>query len=897
MRATPRRLLVLAFTLLFSFTSLSAASSSAATAPDPFRLAREVEPVAQSVELTLDPARDDFSGRARIDVVVHTASTSFRLNALGPVFSTATLTDLAGRSLALTATITEPALGLVTLTAPSAIPAGSYVLTIDFTNKYNRAGAGLYKTVSRGDPYLFTQFEARDARRAFPCWDEPSFKIPWQLTLTVPSHLEAVTNAPLAQIENFTAAPSSTAAPASSTRTLAFGRTPPMPSYLVALAVGPFEYVSVPGLPIPGRIITPRGQSALAAEAARVTPAILAHLESYFGIPYPYAKLDQIAVPEFSFGAMENAGLVTYRDTILLMDPVKPSFDARRFLAYVTAHELAHMWFGNLVTMSWWDDLWLNEAFADWICAKIVDQTQPEFRISLQQFNAIRGAMRTDSLPSVKPIRRPITAREDPAQLVDDITYSKGKGILYMVESWIGPEKFRAAMRAYFQKHAWRNTTASDLWAAFDTASGENISTLLAAFVEKPGVPFVTFALTPDGKLTLTQKRFANLGAPALPGHWQVPVVLTWSSRGQLKRERLLLTEETQTFTLPGLADADWIYPNAAEAGYYRWTLPSDLNNRLARHAAKLATVERLGLLDNASALFNAGQLAGGDYLAFLTAFASDPEPEVAEKVVYALSAIRGTFVRAPQLKNFTALNTALLRPALTRIGLRPRADELPHLAPLRSTLISVLGARAADPEVIAYTRELTAQFLQAPSSVDSSLADAALGVSAFHGDAALFDTFQAAFEKAATPDARSLLLGTLGSFRDPALVDRALAYSLTDKLNSTEFLSVAHSIGDFDLRPRVVDWVIANYAVIKAKAPERWKDYAIGVAGTTDPTLYKKLGDFLRDPARITPLGETNIVKAGDRVDLLSRLREKEQANIDAYLASFPATAPRDSK
>ncbi len=881
--------------LLFLFTAFvhSVSLSSAAPAPDPHRLTREVEPVAQSVELTLDPARDDFSGCARIDVLVNTATTTFRLNALGPVFSTATLTDLAGRSLALTAAITEPALGLVTLTAPKAIPPGSYVLTIVFTNKFNRAGVGIYKTVSRGDPYLFTQFEARDARRAFPCWDEPAFKIPWQLTLTVPAALTAVTNAPATQ--DSTSAPASTST--ATTKTLAFGRTPPMPSYLVALAVGPFESVAVPGLSVPGRILTPRGQSALTVEAARVTPAILAHLESYFGVPYPYAKLDQIAVPEYVFGAMENAGLVTYKDSILLMDPAKPSFEARRTLANIVAHELAHMWFGDLVTMSWWDDLWLNESFADWMCAKIVDQTQPEFRISLQQFNAIRGAMRTDSLPSVQPIRRPLTARDDPLQLIDEITYSKGKGILNMVESWIGPEKFRAAMRAYFQKHAWRNTTASDLWAAFDTVSGENISALLSAFIEKPGVPFVTFALTPDGKLTPAQKRFANLGAPALPGRWQVPVVLTWSSRGQLKRERLLLTEETQTFTPPGLAEADWIYPNAGEAGYYRWTLPAELNTRLARHAAKLATIERLGLLDNASALFNAGQLSGGDYLAFLTAFASDPEPEVAQKVTGGLGAIRETFVRAPQQKNFTALTTSLMRPALTRIGLRPRADELPHIAPLRSTLIYSLGARAADPEVIAYTRELTAQFLQAPASVDSTLAGAALGVSAFHGDAALFDTFQSALEKAATPDARALLIGTLGGFRDPALVDRALAYSLTDKLNSTEFLSVAGSIGDFDLRPRMVDWAIANYAAIKAKAPAMYMDYTIGLAGTTDPTLYKKLGDFLRDPARVTPFAERNIVKAGDRVGLLSRLREKEQTNIDAYLASFPATAPRDSK
>jgi cytosol alanyl aminopeptidase len=892
-RSTPRflRLLsVVPLLLLAGFVALpvlpaatsapSAASLSAVL--DPLRLTREVEPVAQAVELTLDPARDDFSGRVRIDIVVNTPTSAFRLHALGPVFTSTTLTDLAGHSLALTATVTDTVLGLVTLTAPAPIPPGSYVLAIDFTNTFNRTGVGLYKTVSRGDSYLFTQFESCDARRAFPCWDEPAFKIPWQLTLTIPAALTAVTNSPATQ--DSTSAPASVAP----TKTLAFGRTPPMPSYLVALAVGPFDSVPVPGLSVPGRILTPRGQSALAAEAARITPAIIAHLEAYFGIPYPYAKLDQIAVPEFVSGAMENAGLVTYRDSILLMDPAKPSFEARRHLANIVAHELAHMWFGDLVTMSWWDDLWLNEAFADWMCAKIVDQIFPDYRISLQQFNAIRGAMRTDSLPSAQPIHRPITASENPDQLFDDITYSKGKGILNMVESWIGPDAFRAAMRAYFLKHHWGNTTAADLWAAFDTASGENISALLTVFIEQPGVPFVTFTLTPDDRLTLTQKRFANLGVPALPGRWQVPVVLTWSSRGQLKRERLLLTEETQTFTLPGLAAADWIYPDAGEAGYYRWTLPAELNTRLAHYAAKLATIERLGLLDNAGALFNAGQLTGGDSLAFLAVFASDPEPEVAQKMAGGLGSIRDTFVRAPQQKNFAAFTTSLLRPALTRIGLRPRADEPPHIAPLRSTLITGLGLRVADPEVIAYARELTTRFLREPASVDSSLAAAALRVAAFHGDATLFDTLQSALEKAATPDARALLIGTLGGFRDPALIDRALAYSLTDQLNSTEFLEVAYAIRDIDLRPLVVDWAIAHYPAIKAKAPSLSMDYAIGFAGISDPALFQKLSDFLRDPSRITPFAEKNIVKAGDRVALLSRLREKEQANIDAYLMSF---------
>lgn len=886
MRFLPRPIAAALLAAAFLFGPL--ASGRSAEAADPLRLTRNVEPLAQAVALNVDPAKDDFSGRVQVDLLVHTTTTSFRLHALGPVIKSAALIDLAGRSLALTWTIDDAALGLVTMTAPASIPPGTYQLAVEFDNKFNRKGVGLYKTVSRGDPYLFTQFEARDARRAFPCWDEPSFKIPWQLTLTVPAALVAVANAPVAQESSNSVA---------GTKTLAFGRTPPMPSYLVAMAVGPFESVPVPGLSVPGHIITPRGQSALAVEAARVSPALLSRLETYFGVPYPFAKLDQIAVPEYVFGAMENAGLITYVDRLLLMDPTRPSFNARRGLANVAAHEMAHMWFGDLVTMSWWDDLWLNESFADWMCAKIVDETHPEYRIFLQQVAAIRGAMRTDALPSVTPIRRALTARDDPIEVTDELTYSKGKGILRMVENWIGPEKFRAAMRTYFTKHRWGNTTAADLWAAFDASSGENVSAMLAGFIEKPGVPFVTVSLLPGGKLQLSQRRFANLGNPPLPGRWQVPVVLSWSSRGRIQRERVLLTGETQTIDVPGLADADWIYPNEGEAGYYRWSLPPELNSRLARHASELSTLERFGLLDNADALFNAGQLAGGDYLAFLAAYANDPEPEITQKVAGALGGIRETFVRAQQLKSFNAFCGTLLRPALNRIGLRPRAGEPPHVTPLRNTLIAWLGGQIADPEVVAYAREVTAQFLKDPASVDSGLSATALGAAAFHGDAALFQTMQAMLDQSATPEARGNLIGTLGSFRDVALIDQALAYSLTPKLNSTEFLQVAGRVaGSLELRPHAIDWMIANYEPIKAKAPAMYVDFMITFAGGGDPAPYEKLRDFLRDPKRITKFAEVNIVKTGEGVSLRTRLREKEQASVDAYLATFPGKAPTES-
>jgi len=851
---------------------------------DPLRLTQEVVPVAQSVELTLDPAKDDFSGSTVIDLLASAPFTSFRLHAEGPEFTTARLTSADGEVTTLTAAVTDAKHNLVTLTAPASLGIGNYKLAIAFTAKFHRDGLGLYKTVSRGDPYLFSQFEDKHARKCFPCWDEPEFKINWQITLTVPAALEAVTNAgPAIETRN------------GDWKTIAFGRTPPMPSYIVAIAVGPFEYVPIPGLSVPGRIVTPKGQSALGAEAARLAPPLLSRLEEYFGIPYPYAKLDHIAVPEYVYGAMENAGFISYTDRLLLMDPEKPSFSARRRLADVMAHEMAHMWFGDLVTMKWWDDLWLNESFADWMCTRIVEHQFPEFRVQLQASREIKGAMRSDALPSITAIRRPVTADSDLAQLVDELTYNKGKGILNMVENWIGPAKFRATMRTYFLKHSWGNTVSNDLWEAFSANSGDDITGMLAAFIDKPGVPLVSFALE-GGKLRLTQRRFHNLGDPQLPGSWQIPVVLSWGKGGEVHRERVLLKAETQVADLPALATADWIYPNANEAGYYRWSLSPELNARLARSAAALSPMERVGLLDNTSALFNAGLIDGTDYLAYVTAFGRDLDPDVNTSTVNGVGALENTFITPATRPVYHAYVAALLRPMLDRIGLQPVAGEPAYNGPLRNALYGALGYEAADPAVIAESRRLAALFLQDPKLVDPALRGTALSVTAYHGDAAFFATMQAAFEKAQTPIVRSATLTALGNFHDPALAARALAYSLTPAVNSTEFLRVLGNVaGDHDLRQLAVDWVMANYDAIAAKAPPEYTASLIETAAGTEPEQFNKLRDFLLAPGRKTEFAEVNAKKSSERLDLRMRLRAKEQANVVKFLQSYPGKTPKD--
>ena len=392
------------------------------------RLGDAVRPAAQAIALELDPAREDYRGTVEIDLEVAREVPAIRLHARGQVIERAELrvAGAAPRPLA----ATPGAADIVALGDGQPIPPGGARLTIAFTQKFNTQAVALYKTVAGGEPYLFTQFEAADARGAFPCFDEPAFKIPFRVRVRVPDGIDVIANTLVESEES-----------AGGFRTVVFRETKPLPSYLLALAVGRFDYVEVPGMSVPGRIVTPRGQGALGRVAAAETPAILAELERWFDSKYPYDKLDLVAVPEFWAGAMENPGLITFADGSLLPGEAPTAGQLRR-LIQVTAHEIAHIWFGDLVTMAWWDDLWLNESFADWLGDKTTDRLRPDLGTGRAELGDIDALMTTDSRPSAGPIRQPDADPEAMMQAVG-LAYAKGKAVLGMVEGWLGEETFR----------------------------------------------------------------------------------------------------------------------------------------------------------------------------------------------------------------------------------------------------------------------------------------------------------------------------------------------------------------------------------------------------------------------------------------------------------------------
>jgi alanyl aminopeptidase len=520
-------------------TTLTAAMLASAWAFTPSaeaaRLGREVVPTFQAVALEVDADQSDYRGTVRIALRVETPTDRFSLHGREMELTSATLEGTRGP-----VAVEHGRAGddLITIRAAVPLAPGEYTLTIGFESPFNTQAVALYRMEENGLAYAFTQFEAADARGAFPCFDEPGFKIPWQVTVKVPEDHIAVSNTP---VQSETTEDGWT--------TYAFKKTRPLPSYLIALATGPLDTVEMPGLGVPGRIVTTRGQTGLTALAIEQTPPILKALERYFGEPYPYEKLDYIAISEYWAGAMEHPGAITYASGILLLDPSSASLSQRRLLAKVIAHELAHMWFGDKVTMEWWDDLWLNESFADWMGDKIAGEVFPEFRIDLQVIDDAQDVMGADARPTAAAIRRPVDSTDTLIQDVG-VQYNKGKAVLGMFEAWVGPESFRKGVLTYVEANAWGNATSGDLWSAFDEASGAGLSRSVATFVDQPGLPLVGVERLQGGRLRLTQRRFGTVGVTLEPQTWSIPVALRYGAGGETAERVVLLEKEATVLDL-----------------------------------------------------------------------------------------------------------------------------------------------------------------------------------------------------------------------------------------------------------------------------------------------------------------------------------------------------------
>ncbi|MEM7586432.1 MAG: M1 family aminopeptidase [Acidobacteriota bacterium] len=833
------------------------------------RLGDDVVPTFQAIELEIDADRPDYRGEVRIELEVRRATRHFLLHSEGLTIERLALRSVQGE----VAVKHQPENAeVLRVTAEEPLAEGAYALEIAFTNPFDTTAVSLYRMEADGVGYVFSQFQADDAREAFPCWDEPRFKFPYQMTLKVPEAHLAITNTPALEerVED-------------GWRTTVFAKTPPMPSYLLAVATGPLEAVEMPGLGVPGRLITVQGQSHLTQLAKEMTPPILKALEDYFGRPYPYAKLDFLALPEFWPGAMENPGAVTYADRILLVDADSASVGQRRRMAGIIGHELAHMWFGDLVTMAWWDDLWLNEAFATWMGDKAAHRVFPQFGIDVTAVERAQGVLRQDARATTRAIRKPVDSVKN---LLDGLglTYQKGRAVLGMFEQWLGPDVFQRGVVSYIEEHAWGNAQAADLWRALDKASGKPVSQAMTTFFEQPGFPLIDLEILEDGRIQLTQERFRNYGSKSPAQAWQIPVTLKVSIEGDVREITVLLEASSQVVDLGGASPA-WIYPNANSNGYYRWRLPAAQLEALAKNASSVLTPrERVGLIGNVSALLDAGSIRGDQYLGVLGELAHDPEPLVVTSMLGALQRVKTAFVPAELEDAFAGYVRRTLRPALVRFGMQQVAGEPEAVSLVRPTLYGWLGSEGQDPEVLAAARRMAAAYMKDPSKVDPALAGVALGLAAFEGDRKRFDEYTRRLESAESPVGRRLFLQALGAFRSTELRQAALDYSLTGKLRPNELVVPIQALaGTAAGRELAYRWMTQHFDALVSRLPPLFVGFMPRfAAGCSAERLEHARGFFAE---RGNPMVMSQLEKVSEEVNDCVSLREREGAAVARYL------------
>ncbi|HVS03273.1 MAG TPA: M1 family metallopeptidase [Thermoanaerobaculia bacterium] len=875
--------------LLLLAGALLVAASPPARAEGP-RLGDAVSPVSQELAFTLDPAREEYDGLTRVALRVRRPVTSFRFHAEGLEVLELGLSPAGGGPVAVRH---QPVHGdQHQVTASEPLAAGDYTLEVAFRQRFNTQAVSLYRVEHEGRAYVFSQMEVAYARQAFPCWDEPQHKIPFAMEVRVPAGQTAVTNAPLRSERE-----------AGGWRTITFAPTPPLPTYLVALAAGPFERVPVPGMAVPTHVVTVAGEGGLAGLAAEMTPPILAVLEEWFASPYPFAKLDLIAVPDFWWGGMENPGAITFPDWLLLVEPGGASAAHRRDLALTLAHELAHMWFGDLVTPRWWDDLWLTEAFASWMEVRATAQAYPQLEAELYALRDRQWTMAEDARPSVPAVRRQM---ETAVEVLDglDLAYAKGRAVLGTIERWLGPEVFRRGVLAYLEEHAWGSASGEDFWRALSRVAGREVAPVAASLLDQPGVPLLHFALAEDGVVTVTQRRLASLGAPTpVPEpSWWLPVHLRWGTRdGRQGETAMLLTAPRQQVPLG--EGVEWVVPDAGATGYYRWTLAGrGLATLAARAGERLEVGERIALVGNATALLRAGTLSGGELLALLEVFGDDPEPAVVAATLDALGTVRRLLIADASAGDLAPWLRRVLAPALQRVGASPRPGEADGVAVLRPQLLRWLGDAGADPDVRRQARRLAEEYLGSPAAIDASLAAVALDLAALDGDERLFRRYLRAFESAGSPAERSRLLSALGCFQRPELRESALRFALSPRVQASETFDVISCLYRTEAGAREgFSWIAGNYEALAGRLPGEVLALLPEWAPVCSPEDLEAAQGFFAGPAGGQGELADPVARLGERGAECMALRRQEGENVAAYLRrhsgpeASPAAAPPD--
>lgn len=774
------------------------------------QLPRNAVPTHYAIMVTPDAAAKAFTGQIKTNFELLTASNSVTMNAADLMFDGATITDAAGISIPATIR-TDADAQTVTFAFGKALQPGKYLLATSYKGKIYDQANGLfhldYRNPAGADKRaLFTQFEAPDARRFAPLWDEPSYKATFDLTADVPADEMAVSNMPITSSTDI----------GNGKKRVTFQTTPKMSSYLLFFGLGEFGRISQKVGKTDVGIIMGKGNEEKARFALNSAVELLPYYNEYFGVDYPLPKLDNIAGPGQSqfFSAMENWGAIFSFEAILLNDPKVTTEAGRQAIYAVNGHEMAHQWFGNYVTMSWWDDLWLNEGFASWMETKATAHFNPEWEIELSRVGAREAAMGLDSFKTTHPVVQKITTVEQTSQAFDAITYSKGEAVITMLENYAGEDVWRTGIRAYMKKHAYGNTVTNDLWSAVENAGATGLVSIANDFTGKPGIPLIKVSggACTDGKtqLLLNQGEYSRDRKDAAPLIWNVPIVARTLGAAPA---RTIVAGGAGTMAVPGCATP---IVNAGQAGYYRTLYSPQMLAGLTRDFAKFDTIDQLGLLADQNALAAADYQPYAPVLDMLNAAPTNANPAVTAAVAGSYASFYDLFKDETAVAaRIAQMGNARLAPAMTRLGFEPRAGEKSNDAILRTGLISALGAMGS-PEVRAEANRRFALLDSNPNALDGPMRSTWLGLVARNADKATWDKIHRLARTETNKQARTSLYGMLAGAKDPALARAALDLALTAEPGPTDSPAMISRVAG--THPEMaLDFVIANHAKVAA--------------------------------------------------------------------------------
>lgn len=811
---------------------------------DAFRLPRTVEP--ERYELTLKPDLDaaSFSGEENVRVIIHDDTDVIKLNSVDLDILSAELIEDDGNKISASIELDDNDTQIATITLNGTARIGTATLHLTFSGILNDKLAGFYRSTFKDDEGVerviaTTQMEATDARRAFPCWDEPEFKAVFGVTLIIDDGLSAFSNGAVKDSTEL----------GNGKRQISFEDTMKMSTYLVAFIVGPLvetEVIDVDGTPL--RVACVPGREHLARFALEIGAASLRYFNNYFKIPYPGGKLDMIALPDFAFGAMENLGCITYRETALLVDAERASRVEVERVADVVSHELAHMWFGDLVTMKWWNGIWLNEAFATFMEMKAVDAFKPDWERWVS-FGLERGAaMAVDSLEATRPIEFPVGNPEEARGMFDVLTYQKGGSVLRMLEQFIGEEEFRTGISQYLNKHAYANAETTDLWDALEASSDQPVRSMMDTWIFQGGYPLLRVERAGDYTIRISQQQFRYDHEKKWDNPlWHVPVGIRHGASGGDIQQKILLTTEQTTVAPP--EDAEYILVNERSNGFFRVSYETELLQDLLKNIDKLDSLERFSLISDSWAACVAGQVAIADVLEIANVLKHDDDPTVWGAILAPFRML-DKLITDQQRSAFNAAITGLLQEQYARLGWQKAPGESERASTLRGVVIGALGSLGENEEVRAEAARRYSAYQTDENSLDPDLVDAVETVLASTNKAEYYEQLFTKFTADdSTPQEQVNALQSMACFTDQPLVDRTLGMILDKTVRTQDApYTLRLMLSRRPTGPQIWEWCEANWATLNERFPDNSIARMIdGVTAQVDEKLADHVEHFLK--------------------------------------------------